>query len=252
MCRLAKKKETEAEAARKQLAHYAADLRTTLARTKHMHRQLQEAYHDTIQKLVLAAEFKDQDTGAHISRMCAYSAILAEQCGLPKNDVQNLFYAAPMHDVGKIGIPDHIIMKPARLTAGEMAVMKQHTLIGSKILADSEADILKLAREIALWHHEKWNGTGYPHGLKRTKIPIMCRIVAVSDVFDALTSRRPYKKAFSVDESCSIIKNESGRHFDPDITDVFFRTVDRIVTVKKDTAKKKVVAFEDLVSNLYK
>ncbi|MDD5674663.1 MAG: HD domain-containing protein [Chitinivibrionales bacterium] len=232
--RVAKSKNKEAADKHAQLVHYAADLRQSISDMKKVYLKLQESYYDTIHKLVLAAEYKDKETGRHITRMCSYCVVLAEKLGLTKKEVQNIFYAAPMHDVGKIGIPDTIIMKPMRLTTEEMEIMKRHTIIGSNILANSKAEILVLAQKIALWHHEKWDGSGYPHGLTHQSIPLMCRIVALADAFDALTSKRPYKNSWPIDVACDIIKKESGKSFDPDITAVFFRHLDDLLKIKAD------------------
>ena len=141
-------------------------------------------------------------------------------------------YAAPMHDVGKIGIPDHILLKPGKLDQDEWEVMKQHTVIGAQILQGSDAEYIQVAEVIALAHHEKWDGTGYPKGLKGADIPLSGRIVAVADVFDALTSERPYKKALSLEESLGIIKGGRGSHFDPDVVDAFLAIKDEMIAIK--------------------
>lgn len=232
--RVAKVKNKEAADKHEQLVQYANDLHSTIAEMKKIHATLQESYYDTIHKLVLAAEYKDKDTGHHITRMCHYSVLLAEKLGLSKKEIQNIFYAAPMHDVGKIGIPDHIVMKPARLTPEEMEIMKRHTIIGSNILANSKAEILVLAQQIALWHHEKWDGTGYPDQRAGESIPLMCRVVSLADTFDALTSRRPYKNSWSTEAACDYIKSERGKSFDPAITDVFFKHVNDLIKIKTD------------------
>ncbi len=177
---------------------------------------------DTIYRLARAAEYKDEGTGAHIKRMSQYSASIAHRMGLSDSDVENILYAAPMHDVGKIGIPDHILLKPGKLDAEEWKIMKQHTAIGAEILRGADAEFIRLAEVIALTHHEKWDGSGYPQGLRGTGIPLVGRIVAIADVFDALTSARPYKEAISVKKSLEIIKQSRGSHLDPDVVDAFF------------------------------
>jgi putative two-component system response regulator len=140
-----------------------------------------------------------------------------------------------MHDTGKIGIPDHILLKPGKLNDKEWEVMKQHTIIGAQILAGSGAQFIKLAQTITLTHHEKWDGSGYPEGLKGPKIPLVGRIVAIADVFDALTSRRPYRiRPFSLEEAFDYIKEERGQHFDPEVVDAFFATKDEIVLIKEN------------------
>ena len=174
-----KQKRKELQTANEQLVKFADDLNNTVKELQASNRELQSAYHDTIHRLVLAAEYKDEDTGDHIVRMSRYSALIAEELGLPDKEAQDIFYAAPMHDVGKIGIPDNILMKPGKLTDEEFDRMKTHTSIGAKILADSRADILQLAQQIAISHHEKWNGRGYPQGHAGEKIPLVGRIVGL-------------------------------------------------------------------------
>ncbi len=191
---------------------------------------------DTIHRLSMAAEFKDEDTAAHIIRMSHYSAIVAGRMGLDSDFVESILHSAPMHDIGKIGTPDRILLKPGKLTSDEWKIMKQHTINGSKILAGTDAGFIKLGEEIALTHHEKWDGSGYPQGLEQKKIPLAGRIVAIADVFDALTSKRPYKEPFSLERSYKIIQDGRGRHFDPDVVDVFFDALDEILKVK-DTYK---------------
>ena len=222
-----KQKRKDLQAANEQLVKFADDLNKTV-------KELQGAYIDTIHRLVLAAEYKDEDTGAHIVRMSYYSALIAEKLGLQAKDVQNILYAAPMHDVGKIGIPDSILMKPGKLTEEEFDLMKIHTTIGAKILANSKSKILQVAEQIALSHHEKWNGKGYPLGLSGDDIPLAGRIVALADVFDALTSKRPYKNPFPVKVAIDIIKKERGQHFDPDVVDIFLENIDEILKIKSE------------------
>jgi len=195
--------------------------------------QIKLASLDTIHRLVQAAEYKDEDTGAHIKRMSQYSAAIARQLGLGDSEVENILYAAPMHDVGKIGIPDRILLKTGGLDADEWEVMKKHTVIGAEILRGSEAEFIQLAEIIALTHHEKWDGSGYPRGLRGSKIPLIGRIVAIADVFDALTSKRPYKKPFSTEESLEIIRGGRGSHFEPKVVDAFFAVEDEILSIKE-------------------
>jgi len=188
---------------------------------------------DSIYRLTRAAEFKDEDTGAHIQRMSHYSAAVARRLGLNERVIRSILYAAPMHDVGKIGIPDRILLKPAKLDAEEWGIMKQHTLIGGEILQGATAGYLRLGEVIARTHHEKWDGSGYPKGLKGKAIPLAGRIVAIADVFDALTSKRPYKRPFSVPESHDIIREGRGTHFDPAVVDAFFAITDEILEIKE-------------------
>ncbi|MBU0513199.1 MAG: two-component system response regulator [Proteobacteria bacterium] len=209
-----------------EVAQRTRQLNNTLAK-------LQVASLDTICRLSRAAEYKDDDTGAHIKRMSNYSAMVARQMGLNDKVVETILYASPMHDVGKIGTPDHILLKPGKLDPEEWVVMKQHTTIGGKILEGADSGFLKLAEVIALTHHEKWDGNGYPRGLKATEIPLAGRIVAIADVFDALTSKRPYKEAFSVEKSYQIIREGRGNHFDPAVVDAFFAIQDELLSVKE-------------------
>lgn len=188
---------------------------------------------DTILRLTNAAEYKDEDTGAHIQRMSNYCAAIARQMGVNPNSVDWLLYAAPMHDIGKIGIPDRILLKPDKLDPEEWEIMKLHTVIGGKILHGSKAGFIRLGEVIALTHHEKWDGSGYPHGLKGKKIPLVGRITALADVFDALTTQRPYKKPFSIEKSFRIIQEGRGSHFDPEVVDAFFNIEKEILTIKE-------------------
>ncbi len=196
-------------------------------------KKIKEASHETIYRLCRAAEYKDDNTAGHINRVSNYAALLAAKLGLRKKTTESILLAAPMHDVGKIGVPDHILQKPGKLTPDEWEIMKKHTVFGSKILEGSHVGYIRFAEVIALTHHEKWDGSGYPLGLKGDKIPLVGRIMAIADVFDALTSRRPYKKAFSVEKSFEIIKHGRGNHFDPDIVDAFFSITGEILDVKE-------------------
>lgn len=181
-------------------------------------------------RLLIAAEFRDNDTGHHIFRIGEYSALLAEKLGWGIDDVKIIRQAAPMHDVGKIGIPDNILLKPGKLTAEEFDVMKTHSEIGAKILSNSNVPMLIKAHEIALYHHEKWNGSGYPRGLKKQEIPQSARIVAIADVYDALRSKRVYCDAVSEQGTIDIMMNEVGTHFDPDLFEIF-------ITLRKEFAE---------------
>ena len=194
--------------------------------------QLQLAHIDLIQRLGRAAEYKDTDTGEHIARMSRYSKVLALAYVMSEYEAEQLKQAAPMHDVGKIGIPDAVLLKPGRLNENEYEHMKQHALIGAKILENSPSPLLQLAHKLALEHHEKWDGTGYPYGLKGKEISIEGRIVAIADVFDALTSKRPYKKAWSIEEALDLLKDEAGKHFDPQLVDLFIGQIDSIIEIK--------------------
>lgn len=168
-----------------------------------------------VQCLGKAAEYRDNETGMHILRMSHYSRLLAVAAGYSESAADDLLHAAPMHDVGKIGIPDAVLLKPGKLDADEWAIMQQHAQMGAEILGEHTSGLLRLASEIALNHHEKWDGSGYPRGLAGEAIPHEARIVALADVFDALTSERPYKKAWPIEDALALIEKESGKHFDP-------------------------------------
>ncbi|MBP9906334.1 MAG: response regulator [Rhodoferax sp.] len=187
---------------------------------------------ETVIRLSKAAEYRDPETGAHILRMAHYSELIARALQLPKAEQELLLEAAPMHDIGKVGIADHILLKPGRLTPEEFEVMKQHAAFGYEILKGSESRVLQAGAEIARDHHEKYDGTGYPHGLAGDAIPIFSRIVAVADVFDALTSERPYKKAWSLERASEHIKASSGTHFDPQCVDAFFGNWEAVLEIR--------------------
>ncbi len=218
------------------LSNYREELESEVfKRTEELKRafeKIKAASLDTIYRLSIASEYKDEDTGAHIKRMSHYSAAIARRMGLDENTIEMILYAAPMHDVGKIGIPDKILMKPGKLDPQEWEIMKTHSVIGARILAGSDAEFIQLGETIAHFHHEKWDGSGYPDGLKGIDIPISCRIVAIADVFDALTSKRPYKEPFSLEKSLSIIRDGNGSHFDPDVVDAFFDIQKEILAIK--------------------
>ena len=194
--------------------------------------QLKDTSLEIIYRLSAASEYRDEDTGAHIQRLSYYSAAIADKMGLGSKTVESIMHAAPMHDIGKIGIPDSILLKPGKLNEAEWNVMKEHTTIGARILRGSNIPLVRMAETIALNHHEKWDGSGYPRGLKGKKIPLVGRIVAVADVFDALTSKRPYKPEFAVDRSLKIITSETGRHFDPDVIKAFMAGKGEILRIK--------------------
>lgn len=194
--------------------------------------QIKKSSLDTILRLIKASEYRDEDTGVHIIRMSNYSAIISEKMGLPAKAIESILYASPMHDIGKIGIPDKILLKAGKLNEYEWGIMKQHTVFGAKILDGADSSILQMACTIALNHHERWDGKGYPNGLKGTKIPLAAQIVSIADVFDALTSRRPYKQPYTVEKSIDIIKEMSGSAFDPEIVEAFLSSMDKIMAVK--------------------
>ncbi|MDX8399268.1 MAG: bacteriohemerythrin [Gallionellaceae bacterium] len=194
--------------------------------------ELEEARADAIRSLGVASEYRDNETGLHIMRMTNYAQAIAKALGLPTEQRELLYVAAPMHDVGKIGISDAVLLKPGKLTAEEFAVMKTHTNIGVTILTGNDA-LIAAARDIAGSHHERWDGKGYPKGLAGNNIPILARVCAVADVFDALTSTRPYKKAWTVDEAIELVVSESGGYFDPEIVDAFNTAMPEILRVRE-------------------
>lgn len=185
-----------------------------------------------IQRLGRAAEYKDNETGTHVLRMSHYSRILARAYGLSEKAADDILHAAPMHDIGKIGIADSILLKPGRLTEQEFDVMRTHPQIGADIIGEADSDLLKLAKSVALTHHEKWDGSGYPNGLKGEDIPIEGRIVAIADVFDALTSKRPYKEAWTVEKTLDLINSESGKHFDPVLVGLLDKCLPEFLEIK--------------------
>jgi putative two-component system response regulator len=191
---------------------------------------------EIVRRLGRAAEFRDNETGMHIIRMSKISALIGQDYGLDLEQCEMLLNASPMHDIGKIGIPDHVLLKPDKLSPDEWEVMKTHARIGADILAGHESELLDMARIIALTHHEKWDGSGYPQGLAGEAIPLPGRIVALADVFDALTSVRPYKQAWRIEEAVKLIDENRGRHFDPQLVDVFMQSLDDIVEIKKQYA----------------
>lgn len=197
--------------------------------------------HDTrlkvIQRLGRAAEYKDNETGTHVIRMSHYSKILGLAAGMSEAEADILMDAAPMHDIGKIGIPDHILRKRGRLDDDEWQVMRTHPEIGGEIIGTDDSELLAMARVIALTHHEKWNGSGYPGGLEGEAIPRVSRIVAIADVFDALTSPRPYKQAWSIDDAVALLREEAGVHFDPQLVPLFIEHLPEVLDIKERFAE---------------
>lgn len=201
--------------------------------TQNFIHELLETQKETVHRLVRASEFRDSDTGSHIKRMSHYCVLLASEYGLTDKDCNLLLYAAPMHDVGKIGIPDSILLKQGKLDAEEYRIIKTHSSIGDEILSGSKSDLLEMARIIASTHHEKWDGSGYPRGLKGEEIPVVGRITCLCDVFDALTSDRPYKKAWPVEDALKEIETKSGRDFDPVLVGLFRKILPGILKIKE-------------------
>jgi putative two-component system response regulator len=192
----------------------------------------EELLQEIIYRLSLAAEYKDEYTGNHIKRISLYCNLIAKEMKLNKDFIKKITLASPLHDIGKIGIPDNILLKPGKLTPEEFEIMKTHTLIGAKILSNSKQEIIQFAKEIALYHHEKYNGKGYPFNLKGEEIPLSARIVAIADVFDALTSKRPYKEPYPISDTIDIIKKDSKEHFDPEIVNIFLKNIKDIVEIR--------------------
>lgn len=186
-----------------------------------------------IQRLGRAAEYKDNETGLHVLRMSHFARLIALQLGSDPAWCEDLLHAAPMHDIGKIGIPDHILLKPGKLTAEEYAVMQRHPLIGAEIIGECDSRLLQLAREVALYHHEKWDGSGYPYGLVGDAIPLSARIVAIADVFDALSSPRPYKAAWPLPDVLAFLEQQRGRHFEPAIVDALLAQLEPIQAIQQ-------------------
>lgn len=194
-------------------------------------KKLIEREYETLKVLSKAAEYKDPETGSHISRVAHYSLMLAKKVGLDEKDQDLIFHASPLHDMGKVGIEDAVLLKPGKLTAEEFDHMKEHVAIGESILRDTSNPYLNAGAIIAGMHHEKYNGSGYPKGLKGDAIHIYGRITAIADVFDALTSVRPYKKAWSFDEAVDYLKTQSGEHFDPNLVDIFIHSLDEVASI---------------------
>ena len=191
---------------------------------------------ETLLKLAKAGEYRDKGTGNHINRMAKISRNIAEELGLDNDACNDIEYAAPMHDIGKIGIPDNILLKPGSLDDDERAIMQDHCAIGYEILSDSHSRYVEMGAIIALCHHERFDGTGYPKGLEGTDIPLAARIVAIADVFDALVSTRPYKEAWPINKAVKYLKEQAGTHFDPLCVDAFCKRIPTIETIMQDHA----------------
>ncbi len=214
------------------LARTIAGVGSLAIRNAELRHEIDRANLDVIFRLATAAEFRDGETGGHIQRVSLYAETVASKMGVGRDVARRLLFAAPMHDVGKLGVPDAILLKPGPLTDEERAQMQRHTLMGAQVLAESTNPILAMGREIALSHHERWDGTGYPHGLAGESIPLSARIVAVGDVFDALTSRRVYKRAMDLDEAMGLIEAAIGTHFDPNVGRAFLDASSTIASIR--------------------
>ena len=208
--------------------------------------ELNQSRQEIIRRLGRAAEFKDNETGMHVIRMSHYSRVIARAIGMDDTQADLLLNAAPMHDIGKIGIPDNVLLKPGKLDADEWEMMKKHPDFGANIIGEHESELLKMALIVARTHHEKWNGTGYPNGLAGEDIPLVGRIVAIADVFDSLTTERPYKQAWPVEKAVNLIKEEAGEHFDPKLVEAFMQHLPEILGLKEKYAETSVLTITEL------
>lgn len=215
-------------AAVRKLNNQATDLAIEVAAAT---QKLQEREEEIILRLALAVEYRDNDTGEHTLRVAKYSRIIAEELGLSPRVCRDIYLAAPLHDVGKVAIPDSILLKPGKLNDDEMAIIRTHAAIGGKILADSHCELIQLGATIAGAHHERWDGSGYPNGLKQLQIPIAARIVMVADVFDALTTKRPYKEAMPLIKAREYLENKKEIEFDPACVDAFLSRWDEVASI---------------------
>ncbi len=246
--RLLEKEEKKTQAlkqAHEQLLTYAKDLKVALEAEQQKNSELEQAYTDTMMRLAKASRYKDEETGAHIERLSHYAKSMALTIGWDAPRAQGLFAIAPMHDVGKIGVPDAVLGKQGPLTDEEWEAIKLHPLLGASLLSGSASPLLEMAREVALTHHERWDGTGYPCGLKGTQIPVTGRIVMLCDLYDALRSHRPYKPAFSHQKTVDIMLNGNDRtkpsHFDPKLLEAFremHHQFDEIFSTVTDSADR--------------
>jgi len=230
---LAEENENEKNAAYKQLERFNQDFMVLLEQKEKSYRALESSHLDTIRRLATAAEFKDDDTGVHIIRMSRFSAMIADAYGQNEEYCNLLEQASPMHDIGKIGVPDSILKKAGQLTPDEWIFMRKHPEYGANILGGSDVPVLQMAEEVALAHHEKYDGSGYPLQLKGKEIPLSGRIVALADFFDALTMDRCYRPAFSDTKALAMVEEGKGTHFDPKVVDAFFSVSDKIIAERE-------------------
>jgi putative two-component system response regulator len=223
------------EEARRQLDVFVSDVRKLMDQERERRRQLEEAYRETLLRLARAAAFRDDETAAHCDRLRHYTLVLCERLGLPEDETERISAAAPMHDLGKIGVPDEILNKKGPLTPEEWRIMKTHPGIGASLLRGSNSDLIETARQVALSHHECFDGSGYPQGLTGEAIPLSGRIVKLADTYDALRSRRSYKPALDHDDTCKRILEGDGRtlpsHFDPNVLEAFRATAEEFADI---------------------
>ena len=217
--------------------------RAHVSAVERAHRAQIEANLELVRRLALAAEYRDDETGGHNERLGRYAAILGRAVGLEPAECETLAYAASLHDIGKIGIPDCILLKEGPLDEAERARMQHHTLLGAGILADGEHPMVQMACRVALSHHERWDGTGYPKGLRGSDIPIEGRIVSVCDVFDALTQHRPYKEPWSNEDAVREIERGKGTHFDPHVVEAFLRCLPEILETKNSLPSRSTAGY---------
>ncbi|MBV8618163.1 MAG: two-component system response regulator [Curvibacter sp.] len=203
---------------------------------------LKQSRLEIVQRLGRAAEYKDNETGLHVIRMSHYARLLALAVGYSEEDADELLHAAAMHDIGKIGVPDAVLLKKGPLDAEQWEVMRRHPQMGGDIIGEHGSTLLQMARRVALTHHEKWDGSGYPQGLKGEEIALEGRIVAIADVFDALTNERPYKPAWSVEQAVELLQAQAGRHFDPGLVPVFIRLLPEILRIQAQWPEKAAAA----------
>jgi putative two-component system response regulator len=215
-------------------------------RVRERTKDLEETRLEVIQRLGRAAEYRDNETGQHVLRMSHYSVCLAKELGLNDKECRLIQLASPMHDIGKIGIPDGILLKPGPLTVDERKIMETHTTIGGEILGGGQSELIKMAETIAMTHQEKWDGTGYPKGLKKEEIPLVGQITAICDVFDAIISKRPYKEERPIEEALEFISNQSGKHFNPHLVKVLLRVVPDLKKIKEKFSREENLQFESL------
>jgi putative two-component system response regulator len=229
--------------ASRKLSNRAADLAKEVATATH---KLQQREEEIILRLALAVEYRDNDTGEHTLRVAKYSRLIAEQLGESDHFCRNIYLAAPLHDVGKVAIPDQILLKPGRLDSDEMATMRTHAAIGGEILANSHCELIQLAALIAATHHERWDGTGYPKGLAKEDIPLCARIVMVADVFDALTMKRPYKEAMLATDALNYLERQKGKEFDPACVSAFLSRWDDVIKICTSTEEAPIFVSDSI------